>query len=98
LVRTDAYSYINLTGIPFCNSARECERLCGRSNQFVGTHSAIKHYRFAAHVFLVALVAILGFLILKYRLLNPGFWNLVIGIAVILATVTWFINIHADAA
>lgn len=24
LVRNDAYSYINLTGIPYCNAARNC--------------------------------------------------------------------------
>ncbi len=28
LVRTDAYSYINFGGLPFCNSARECSKIC----------------------------------------------------------------------
>ena len=28
LVRNDAYAYVNLTGIPYCNAARNCEVLC----------------------------------------------------------------------
>ena len=24
LVRTDAYAYINLSGVPYCNAARQC--------------------------------------------------------------------------
>ena len=31
LIRTDSYSYINLTGIPYCNAARQCEALCRHS-------------------------------------------------------------------
>lgn len=98
MVRTDAYSYLNITGIPFCNSARECEKLCSKTNLWVGEHSAMKHYRFAAHVFLVTLGFILGYLILRVRVVNIGFWHLLILLVVVEAIVTWFINIHADAA
>jgi hypothetical protein len=31
LVRTDAYSYINLSGLDFCNAGRNCYTLCGNS-------------------------------------------------------------------
>eukprot|EP00919_Chromeraceae_sp_WS-2016_P055313 GHVR01131432.1.p1 GENE.GHVR01131432.1~~GHVR01131432.1.p1 ORF type:complete len:258 (+),score=-12.44 GHVR01131432.1:1127-1900(+) len=98
LVRTDAYSYINLTGIPYCNSARQCKMLCDRSHQFIGTHSAMKHYRFAAHIFCVASVALMTYFILKYRVHNFGFWHVAIGVTMIYAIVTWFIDIHADSA
>ena len=31
LVRSDAMAYINLSGNPYCNSARYCEYLCDKS-------------------------------------------------------------------
>lgn len=98
LVRTDAYSYINLSGIPFCNAARNCSYLCDSSNQFIGNHSSIKHFRFLASVFLVGLVVFMTQFILNYRTSAIGFWNIFLGISVIYVTLTWFINIHADSA
>jgi hypothetical protein len=98
LVRTDAYSYINLTGIPFCDAARQCGKLCDRSNQFVGYQSALKHYRLAAHIACVSFIFFWGFWILNYRTLNYDLWNVAILVMAIVGTVTWFIGIHADAA
>lgn len=98
LIRTDAYSYMNLTGIPFCNSARSCQKICSDSRHFVGSHSPMSMYRFAAHVLAVSLVALLTYFILKYRVDNFGFWHLAIGIALILTCVTYFIKIHSDSA
>jgi hypothetical protein len=98
LVRTDAYSYINLTGIPFCDAARQTSKLCDRTNQFVGYHSAMKHYRMAAHIACISFVFIWGFWILNYRTFNYDLWNVAILILAIYGTVTWFIGIHTDAA
>jgi hypothetical protein len=98
LVRTDAYSYINLTGIPFCNAARQCRRLCDRSNQFVGYHSPMKHYSLAAHVACIAFVFLLTWFILKYRMFNFNLWHVAVLIMIIYGTVTWFIGIHVDSA
>ena len=98
LVRTDAYSYINMSGIPFCNSARQCKKICGNSEHFIGSYSPMKHYRFAAHVLCVAAVFLMTWFILRARMWNPGFWHYAILIVVIYMIVTWFIDIHADAA
>lgn len=67
LVRTDAYSFINLTGLPFCESARRCSRLCENSNQFVGYHSAMKHHRLGAHIASVSFVFMWACWILMIR-------------------------------
>lgn len=58
----------------------------------------MKHYRFAAHVFCVVAVLLMGYLILRFRVINVGFWHLVVLLVVIYAIVTWFVEIHADAA
>ena len=98
LVRTDAYSYINLTGIPFCDSARQTARLCDRSNQFVGYHSAMKHYRFAAHISIISFIFFWAYWILNYRTFNFDVWNVVILILFIYGTVSFFVGIHTDTA
>ena len=98
MVRTDAYSYINLSGIPFCNSARNCAYLCEKSKQFVGNHSAIKHYRFIAFVFLTALLCFMTQWILNYRTFTICPCNLAIGVVMIYGTIAWFIDIHASSA
>ena len=98
LVRTDAYSYINMSGIPFCNAARQCKKICGNSEHFVGSYNPMKHYRFAAHVLCVAAVFLMTWFILRARMINPGFWHYVLLIVVIYMIVTWFVDIHADAA
>lgn len=38
-VRTDVYSYINLTGIPYCNACKNCESLNHKPNEIVGSQS-----------------------------------------------------------
>jgi hypothetical protein len=98
LVRTDAYAYINLTGIPFCDAARQTSRLADRSNQFIGYHSAMKHYRFAAHVSAIAFSFLWAFWVLNYRTFNYSLWQVGILIMFIYGIVTWFIGIHTDAA
>ena len=98
IVRTDAYSYINLSGVPFCDSARNCSHVCHKSKQFIGNHSSIKHLRFMIFTFLISLLCFMTQWILNYRTLNIGFWHLVIGVVVIYAIVSWFIEIHTASA
>lgn len=98
LVRTDSYSYINIGSIPFCNAGRQCKKICLGAKHFVGYHSPMKHYRYAAHVFLVTAAFIAAWFILRARVWNYGFWNLALLITLIYITVTFFVGIHADAA
>lgn len=42
LVRSDAMAYINISGLPFCNSARYCEFLCNNSKLFSGSESPLR--------------------------------------------------------
>ena len=98
LVRQDAYSYINMSGIPFCNSARQCKKICESSPTFIGSHSPMKHYKFAAHVFCVAAVFLMTWFILRKRVNFPGFWHYAILITLIYMCVTWFIDVQAAAA
>jgi hypothetical protein len=97
-VRSDAYAYTSMTGIPYCNAAMNCGRLCERSKHFVGQHSPIRHYRFVAHVFVVGVVLIPAWFILRGRVWNYGFWHFVLLVVVAYTTATWFLNIHADSA
>ena len=98
LVRTDAYSYMNFSGIPFCDAARQCKKLCDRSHQFIGTHSAMKHYRFVAHVAVVTLALIASYFVLRWRVHDFTLWHFGFLVFYIYALVTWFIDIHADSA
>ena len=98
LVRTDAYSYINISGIPYCNSARNCKKICESSPTFIGSQSPIKHYKFAAHVLCVSAVFLMTWFILRYRVQYPNVWHYILLIVVIYMSVTWFIDMIANAA
>lgn len=52
-MRSDVYAYINLTGIAYCNAARNCEHLIDHSHLFVGSQSVLYFYRISAYCFLV---------------------------------------------
>lgn len=99
LIRSDAYSYINLTGIPYCNAARQCEALCQYSESFRGGKSCIRLYRTAAHVFTTMLVFIICYFILRGRGAQYTNWFIlaliVFGAYCIL---TYFVDTHANAA
>ena len=99
LVRTDAYSYINLSGEPFCNSARECYDVCiHATDQFVGGFNPMKHYRFVASTFLTALLYILGSIYVNKRVVNFYWWQNVVLIVISYAVICWFVDISANAA
>lgn len=58
LVRSDAMAYINLTGNPYCNSARYCEYLCDKSMIMEGSQTASRTYRLSAHMMIASIVGI----------------------------------------
>ena len=102
LIRTDSYSYINLTGIPYCNAARQCEALCKYSSLIKNTHSCVRIYRNAAHIFVVGLASLLCYIIFDNRTNEYGnydhFWIAVCVILVSYSMATYFVDIHQNGA
>jgi hypothetical protein len=98
LVRSDVYAYINLTGIPYCNAARNCELLCSRTSLFSGSHSCLQMYRAAANWVNMAVVLLICYCLMKGRTGDISLISLLI-----IAVFSWcismyFIGIHTDAA
>lgn len=58
----------------------------------------MKHYKFAAIIFLTLLAAFLGHFFVKLRVVNYGFWHAVVLLVVAYLVVVWFVCIFADAA
>ena len=98
LIRTDSYTYTYMSGIPICNADRQCEDICGRSTHFIGSNSALKHYKFSAHVCCVSLAFLASYFVLKYRVWDYGFWHTSIVIVLIYMTMIFLIDIHGDTA
>jgi len=101
-VRTDAYSYINLTGIPFCNAARQCEALCRYSELIKNSESCLRLYRQASHIFLIGLTALISYTIFDSKTAIYGgydhFWILVAILLVAYCISTYFADIHPNGA
>lgn len=98
LVRTDAYTYINLAGIPFCDSGRECTKICHFNNQFVGNYNPMKHFRFITHVFLVSIGTLLGYIFIEIRLIQVTFWHIFTLIVAIFALISIFSALPIDSS
>lgn len=98
LVRNDAYSYINLTGIPYCNSARNCQSLCNNSKLFIGNQSVMFFYRLCAHAFCVGTTTLLAYWMMKSRIEGIHVGSLIATLILVYCVVTYFIDIHADSA
>ena len=98
LVRPDAYAYIHLSGIPYCNAARQCEALCERSHLFSSDHSCIRLYRMAAQIFLVSLTALFSFIVLENKADHANF--VIVGLIVCTSYLasTHFADLHSNAA
>ena len=95
LVRSDAMSYIFLTGNPYCNSSRYCEYLCDQSLLTESSQSTSRSYRICAHFLIAGGVAIAG-LFMKGSGLSTYTIIAIIVLAIFIAT--FFVSIHADAA
>ena len=102
LIRTDSYSYINLTGIAYCNAARQCEALCRYSQLIKNPHSCLRIYRSAAHIFALGLAALLSYVILDSRTNEYGnydhFWIAAAVVYVCYSMGTYFVDIHQNGA
>ena len=102
LIRSDSYSYINLTGIPYCNAARQCEALGRYSKICNNPHFSIKIYRNASHIFAIGLAALLSYVILDSRTNQYGnydhFWIAAAVVFVTYSMGTYFVDIHSCGA
>ena len=99
LVRTDVYAYINLTGIAYCNAARNCEHLIAESALFVGSQSLLYFYRISAYCFTIGGVLIVSYFIQKDKL--EGEANLVSLLLIAFfsyCVLNWFVDLHANLA
>jgi hypothetical protein len=94
LVRSDSMAYINLTGVPFCNSARYCEYLCDKSLILDESQSTSRTYRLCAHFLIAGLVGILSMYIAGE--ITGTLVALILVLSLFIST--YFISIHADAA
>jgi hypothetical protein len=64
----------------------------------VGFYNTIKHYRFAATIFLTTLGYLLGQIFANLRVQHLTWWHNVILVVIVYSVITWFVNITADAA
>lgn len=98
LVRADAYAYIHLSGIPYCNAARQCEAICEKSHLFASNQSCIRLYRIAAQLFLVSLTVLFSYFILAAKTSYANF--IIIGLITCTSylAVTHFADIHSNGA
>lgn len=94
LVRSDSMAYINLTGVPFCNSARYCEYLCDKSLILDESQSTSRTYRLCAHFLIAGVVGILSMYIAGE--ITGTLVALILVLSLFIST--YFISIHADAA
>lgn len=102
MIRTDAYSYINLTGIPYCNAARQCEALCRYSKLSNNPHFSIKIYRNASHIFAIGLASFISYVIFDAITNEYGnydhFWIAAAIVFVTYSMTTYFVDIHSSGA
>lgn len=94
LVRSDAMSYIYLSGNPYCNSARYCEYLCDNSASVEAAQTTSRAYRLGAHLLIASATAIFA-LYVRHQIL-PTVILVIMFISMFIST--FFISIHADAA
>lgn len=94
LVRSDSLSYIHISGIPFCNSARTCEYLCNNSMILDEAQSSSRIYRVCSHILLVGINCILALYIKG----NISPMSLLVIFVLSFFIVTFSISIHADVA
>lgn len=107
LIREDAYAYINLTGAPYCTAASSSDYLCHRSEKLEGGRSVNRVrfllnqiFRLTGHLWLLALIVIVGYSIDKTQLLNADVSPkaLLCIFAGGYFIVTYFVLMHSDSA
>ena len=98
LIRPDAYAYIHLSGIPYCNAARQCQALCEQTHLFNSQHTCIRLYRLAAQIFVVTLSLLLTFIIFRARTDFISMLVLALVICNLYMMCTHFVDLHSNAA
>jgi len=98
LARSDAYAYINLSGIPYCNAARQCQAICLRTDLFYSDDTCIRLYRIAAQIFVVTLSVLITLIIISAKANYMGMVNLIVLICYCYLMATHFVDIHSNAA
>ena len=64
----------------------------------MGSQSVLFFYRLCAHIFCVGLVTLISYGMMKGRIGGISVWTLVLILFLSYCIVTYFIDIHADAA
>ena len=98
LVRTDVYSYSNLTGVDYCNSARFCEHLIETSRLFVGSQSLLYFYRISAYSFTIGITLIITYFFEKSRLGHIDLVSLLVTALFAYCVLSYFVDLHSDIA
>lgn len=97
LARADTYAYIHLTGIPYCNAARQCQAVCQQTNLFSNNQTCIRLYRIAAQIFVVSLSVLFTFIIFKARTSYVSTIVLAVTVCTCYLMSTHFVDIHSNA-
>ena len=98
LVRTDVYAYINLTGITYCNAARNCELLNEKSKLFVGSQSILYFYRICAYSFTVGTVFLATYFIQKSKIGYINLYSMCFLLVLSYCILNYFVDFHANKA
>ena len=98
LSRPDAYAYIHLSGIPYCDAARQCEAICEETNLFESDHTCIRLYRIAAQIFVVGLSALLTLIVFGAKTSYLSTFALAVTVMYCYLMSTHFADIHSNGA
>jgi hypothetical protein len=97
-VRSDAYAYIHLSGIPYCNACRQSQAICEQTHLFNSNHSCIRLYRVAAQIFVVTLGVLLTYIVFQARTNFISMFVLAVVICFVYLMATHFVDLHSNAA
>jgi hypothetical protein len=100
LTRTDAYSYIYLTGNSYCPSSRQTRYLCQRSKICRENQTSTTIYAFAARIFLSLLTILIVYWISHDNLVDYKVYGvlLVLIFLISLYVTCYFVDVHAIIA
>ena len=92
MVRSDALTFVALTGVPYCNSAKYCDYFWYESMTTEKTSSSLRIYKLAAHIFISVSATIAGLFYLGNIEGSIVYFDLICGLALI----TFFIQLPVD--
>lgn len=98
LSRADAYGYIHLSGVPYCDAARQCEAICHETHLFSSNDTCIRLYRIAAQIFVVTLSSLLTMIVFEAKTTYVSMFAIAVTIMYCYLMSTHFVDIHSNAA